>query len=127
MMLLKVVRSHVLPFKGLVVQSYLQMRFFFMDQLHAQKFISLLANVLQMLCEHISVFVETGPITWAWLLTCPNTLSFCLSLTQFLQHYVFVSVYHILWLHIFHNVNVVVLLMIWVSICYVACARVNAL
>jgi len=45
----------------------------------------------------------------------------------FLQHFIFILVYHILWLRIFHNVSVVILLMIWVSICYVACARVSAL
>jgi hypothetical protein len=110
-----------------MVQSYLQMQFSLMDQLHAQEFLSLLVNVLRMLCEHVFTFVETGPIAWAWLLARPNIPSFCLSLTQFLQGYIFISVYHIPWLHIFHNVNVVMLLMIWVSICYVVCVGMNEL
>jgi hypothetical protein len=38
-MLFEVVRSHVLPFENLVVQSYLQMQFFFMDQLDDHEFI----------------------------------------------------------------------------------------
>ncbi len=96
-----------------MVQSYSQMQSSLMDQLHAQEFISLLTNVFQMLCEHVFTFVEIGLVAWAWLLVRLNTPSFCLSLTQFLQSYVFVSVYHILWLHIFHDVNVVMLLMIW--------------
>jgi hypothetical protein len=33
-MLLEVVQSHVLPFKSLLVQSYLQMKSYLMDQVH---------------------------------------------------------------------------------------------
>ncbi len=36
-MLLKVIRSHVFPFKNLMVQSYFQMQYFLMDQLDEQK------------------------------------------------------------------------------------------
>jgi hypothetical protein len=34
-----------LPFGSLIMQSYPQMQFYLMDQLHEQEFISLLANV----------------------------------------------------------------------------------
>jgi hypothetical protein len=40
----EVVQSHVLPFKSLIVQSYPQMQFFFIDQLHEQEFSSLLVD-----------------------------------------------------------------------------------
>ncbi len=40
----EVIRSHLLSFKSLVVQSYLQTQYFFMDQLHEQEFTLLLAN-----------------------------------------------------------------------------------
>jgi hypothetical protein len=57
----------------------------------------------------------------------PITFSFLLSFVHFLQHFIFVLVYHILWSHIFHNVNAVILLMIWGSTCYIIRVRVNAL
>jgi hypothetical protein len=50
---------------------------------------------------------------------CPQPIS--------LQCYVFILIYHILWLHIFHDVNVVIPSMIWVSICYVARVGMNTL
>ncbi len=54
-------------------------------------------------------------------------LHFVCLLPIFLQHFIFILVYHILWSHVFHDVNVVIPLMIWVSIRYVAHAGVNAL
>jgi len=63
-----------------------------------------------------------------WLLTCFNTPSFCLSSTHFLcLHLIFISLYHILSLHIFHDISVVISLMIWVSIYYVAHVKMNTL
>ncbi len=44
-MLLEVIRSHVLPFESLEVQSYPQMQFSLMEQLHKQKFTLLLIDV----------------------------------------------------------------------------------
>jgi hypothetical protein len=63
-----------------------------------------------------------------WLLTCFNTFSFCLSSTHFLYlHLIFISLYHILSLHIFHNISVVISLMILVSNYYVAHVKVSTL
>jgi hypothetical protein len=45
-MLLKVIRSLVLPFENLVVQSYFQMQFSLKEQLHEQEFTSLQIDVL---------------------------------------------------------------------------------
>ncbi len=42
-----VIQSHVLPFESLVMQSYLRMQYSLMDQLHKQKFILLLIDVIQ--------------------------------------------------------------------------------
>jgi len=89
-------------------------------------FTSLLAYApLDVVWAHLYSCV--GLASRAWLLACPNTLSFCLSSVHFLQHFIFISVYHILQFCIFHNVSVVIPLMIWVSICYVACVGMNAL
>jgi hypothetical protein len=49
----------------------------------------------------------------AWLLIQSTTFAnFVYPQPIFLQHYVFVLAYHILWLSIFHGVNVVIPLMI---------------
>jgi hypothetical protein len=82
-MLLKVVRSHVLPFENIMVQSYFQMKFSLKEQLHEQKFTLLLTNaLLNILRTHFCSYV--APTIGAWLLVHPNTPSFHLSSTHFL-------------------------------------------
>jgi hypothetical protein len=54
-----------------------------MDQLHEQKFTSLLANAPSDVVEaHFCSYAS--PTTKAWLLVRPNTLSFCLPFAHFL-------------------------------------------
>jgi hypothetical protein len=70
-----------------------------MDQLHEQKFTSLLtddpSNVMRT-CLRSCV----GPTTRAWLLTCPNTFSFHLSSTHFLKTlHICVNIPHPIVLH----------------------------
>jgi hypothetical protein len=80
--LFKIIWSHVLPFKSPIVQSYSQMQFSLMDQLHEKKIPSLLANApLGVTWTHLCYCV--GPAIGAWLLACLNTPSFCLSSTHF--------------------------------------------
>ncbi len=102
------------------------MQSFFMDQLHEQEFILLLTNFFWMLCEHVFALVQVQQ----------QGIGYQLVLTPFhyvypppisLQHFVFISVYHILQLCIFHNVSVVIPLMIWVFVCYIVHVGVNAL
>jgi hypothetical protein len=81
-MLFKVIWSHVLPFESPMVQSYFQMQSSWKDQLHEQKFLSLLANtLLGVMWTHFHSCV--GLAIGAWLLTCLNTPSFHLSSTHF--------------------------------------------
>jgi len=82
-MLLVVIRSHVLLFKSVIVQSYLQMQFSLMEKLHKQEFASLIANVpSDVMRTHLCSCA--GPVVRAWLLTYLSTLSFCLSFAHFL-------------------------------------------
>jgi len=75
-------------------------------------------------CLHSCV----GSTTRAWLLVCPNTPSFRLSSTHFFTTlHIRFSIYHILKLHIFHNVGVVMPSMIWVFISYFAYVGMNTL
>lgn len=78
-----------------------------------------------MLCEHISTHVGLITKVLLWLVLTP--FHFICPQPNFLQHYIFVSIYHILWSHIFQDVNVVIPSAIWVSICYITCVRVSAL
>ncbi len=91
-----------------------------MDQLHEQKFTSLSINVLSKCCANMFP-----------LLCRSNNKGLVISLSQhpfisfvlhpfFLQHSIFVSIYHSLQLNVFHDVGVVIPSMIWVSICYIA-------
>jgi hypothetical protein len=125
-MLPKVILSYVLPFESLMLEFYFQMQFSLMNQLHEHEFILLLANApLYVLQAH---FCSCACIVvWAWLLAHPSTLSFHLSSAHFLTtfHIPF-SISHLTF-HIFHNVNVVILSMIWVSICYIVHVRMSAL
>ncbi len=83
-MLHEVIRSHVLPFNSLVVQSYPQMKFSLMDQLYEYEFTLFLTNaLLDVMQTHLHSCA--GPTSsQVWLLTHLSTLSFCLSLTHFL-------------------------------------------
>jgi hypothetical protein len=81
-MLLKVIRSLVLPFENLVVQSYFQMQFSLKEQLHEQEFTSLQIDVLlNVVWTHLHSNI--GPTIGAWLLVFPSTPSFHLSCTHF--------------------------------------------
>jgi len=68
-----------------------------------------------------------GPVVRAWLLVRPSTPSFHLSSDYFLTTLrIHPGITHPI-VCIFHDANVVIPSMIWVSICYVACVRVSAL
>ncbi len=90
-----------------------------MDQLHKQEFTSLLIDVpsnVVRTCIHSCV----GLATRALFLIYFSTLHSIYLPPIFLQHSIFISIYHILQLCIFHNASVVIPSIIWVSICYIA-------
>ncbi len=96
-----------------------------MDQLHKQDF-AFRKGSFGMLCEHIFILmqVQQQGFTYQFILTplhfiCPQFIS--------LHCYISVSIYHILQLHIFHNVSVIIPLMIWVFICYIVYVGVSTL
>jgi hypothetical protein len=74
-MLHEVVRSHVLLFKNLVVQSYFQMQSSLMDQLHKHEFTSLLVDVPSDVVR-ARLHSCVGLASRAWLLSCPHSPSF---------------------------------------------------
>ncbi len=99
-MLPKVIRSHVLPFESLIVQSYPQMQFSLMEQLHEQEFTFLLVDVLlDVMQTHLCPCV--GPVVGVWLLVHLNTLSFCFSFIHFLTTlHIFFSIPHPISVHL---------------------------
>ncbi len=102
------------------------MLFSFMDQLHEQEFTLLLVDaLLNVVWAHLCSCAV--PTIGAWFSTCPSTPSFYLSSVHFFTAFIFVLVYHIIYFYIFHDANVVIPLMIWRSIYYVAHVGVSAL
>ncbi len=95
------------------------MQSFLMEQLHKQMF-------LQMLCEHIFAPMQVQQQGLGYQLTL-TPFHYVYPPPIFLQHFLFVSVYHILQFCIFQDANVVIPLMIWVYICYIIRARVSTL
>ncbi len=97
-----------------------------MDQLHEQEFISFLTNVpLNVVQTHLCSCV--GPTAGLGYQLVLTPLQFVCPPPIFSQHSVFISIYHILQLHNFHDVSVVTPSMIWRPISCVTHAKVNAL
>ncbi len=97
-----------------------------MDQLHEQEFISFLTNVpLNVVQTHLCSCV--GPTAGLGYQLVLTPLQFVCPPPIFSQHFVFISIYHILQLHNFHDVSVVTPSMIWIPISCVTHAKVNAL
>jgi len=99
-MLPQVIQSHVLPFETLIVQSYPQMQFSLMEQLHEQEFTFLLVDVLSDVMQ-TCICSCVGIVVGVWLLVHLNTLSFCFSFVHFLTtlHFFF-SIPHPIIVHL---------------------------
>ncbi len=77
-MLPQIAHFHVPPFESLVVQFYIQLQYFLVDFLHAQKFASLSIDVpLDIARTHLCSCVS--PRASTWLLAHFITPTFCLS------------------------------------------------